>query len=150
MAFHSMEEVLKKIIGWEERLAAFYRNIYSRLKNERTRKVVESLKQRQEKALNIIRQIKPVDYHETEFMKYLPPDIMTDVLPDLDNVDQLTPEELFMDVIEYEENMENYFHRLKNIAAYPKSKELVEMLIRYKWEQIKEIKALMDGYELAA
>jgi hypothetical protein len=149
MAFHTMEDVLKKILIWEEKLIDFYRSLKPRLKNERTRKIVDALKQRQEKTINIVKQIKPQDYKLTEFMKYLPSDMKGDVLPRLDQVENITPEELFSDILEYEEKMEEYFNRLKNIAVYPKSKDLVAMLIQFKLEQIKEIKALMDDYELA-
>jgi hypothetical protein len=38
---------------------------------------------------------------------------------------------------------------LRGVLVYEKSKDLLDMLLKFKVGQIKEIKSLMDNYDLA-
>lgn len=148
MAIYSVEEILKNIIKWEKQMDQFYAKIHDRLKNKSSQKVVEALKKRQRKTLDVLANINVAEYKNTEFMKNIPDYRSEQVIHHYEITENAQPKEIFDQVLMFEEDLENYYKILRNIVVFSKSQELLDMLIRFKMGQIKEIKALMDGYDL--
>jgi rubrerythrin len=149
MAIYHVEEILKKIVEWEEWLEKFYVLMLKVSKNERSRKTVCVLQRNHEKNLNILRNIHPQDYHPSEFIKNAPDYHSADVIPHYELQESSSPEEIFEKIIGYEEKLLDFYRHLRQLAVYQKTKDLFDMLINFKISQIKEIKGIMDSYDLA-
>lgn len=149
MTMTRLSEISKLIVRWEEKLNNFYNMAYRHLKNERSRKVVELLKEEQEKMLKIIKEIYLEKYKNTELIKNPPNWHREEVIPHVDLTENSSPEDIFDRILSYEEKLEEYYTHVRDILVYKKDRELLDMLIQFKLNQIKRIKSYMDDYEMA-
>jgi hypothetical protein len=149
MTTYSLEEILRLIVKWEKRLDSFYDVMEEYLTNERSRKTTLVLQERQKKTVEALEKINIKDYARTEFIKNIPDSHSEDLIPHFEIDADSSPKEVFETILGYEEKLEEYYARLKDVLVYIKSKELLDMLLRFKVGQIKEIKSLMDSYDLA-
>lgn len=146
MSFNSVEDILKSIIKWERDFDSFYSLLEEYLKDEKARKAAEVLQMRHEKILKELESIDLEKYGHIEFVKYV---------PDYSEEDRFeieadaAVEDLFYKILGHEEKRIEYYKRLRNIVVFERSRELFDMLIQLKTGQVKEIKALLDSYDLA-
>lgn len=149
MTTYSLEEILKLIIKWEKRLDAFYDVMEEYLTNERSRKTTLVLQERQKKTVDALEGINVKDFARTEFIKNVPDFHGEDLIPHFEIDANSSPKEVFETILGHEEKLEEYYTHLKDVLVCTKSKELLDMLLQFKIGQIKEIKSLMDSYDLA-
>ena len=148
MAIKRLDEILKIIFSWEDQLNHFYGPVVQHLKSTRSRKVVELLKEQQEKTLEVLKGIDLREYKNTEYVKS-PPDYHSEaVIPHLEITEDSSPDDIFEHILSYEEKLEEYYTHLREILVYQKDRELLDMLIQFKLGQIKRIKSYMDHYDL--
>ena len=146
MSFNSVEDIIKSIITWERDFDSFYSMLEEYLKDEKSRKAAEILQLRHEKILRELEDIDLEKYGHIEFLKYVPEyrgEERFEIAADAD------VEDLFYKILDHENNRIAYYKRLRGIAVFEKSRELFDMLIQLKTGQVKEIKALLDSYDLA-
>lgn len=148
MAFNSLDEVLKQIIQWEKRLDTFYDLMEEYLTHRESRQTAEVLKRQQEKALGMLDTIDIKQYEHIEFIKNIPDYRSEDIIPHFEISADSSPAEVFETILSYEEKLEKYYTHIRDVLTYTESKDLFDMLIQHKLGQIKEIKALMDNYDL--
>ena len=149
MAITRLSEILKLIVDWEEKLNRFYKMAGGQLKNERSRKVVELLKAEQEKTLKVIKEMDFGKYKNTEFIKNPPDWHREEVILHVDITENSSPDEIFDHILDYEQKLEEYYTHVRDILVYKNDRELMDMLIQFKLNQIKRIKSYMDDYDLA-
>lgn len=149
MAIKSLEEVLRVIIGWEMKLKYLYNMLGNILKDERSKKVVQVLKDRLNRNLSVLEKIHPEDYRKVEFIKNLPDEHSESVLPPLEISSGATPEELLNALLSYEEKLGEFYSHVRDVVVFSKSKEVFDLLIQFKKGQIKEIKELLDSVDMA-
>lgn len=149
MAIKEVSDVLDMIIGWEEQMEETYGELEISMESERSRKLVGFLKDRQAKALIMYKNIDVDQYVDIEYIKNIPAcnDIIETCVCKISKDD--TPDQVFDKVMTYEENIEIFYDHLRKELVYDKSKELFDMLVKFKLGQIKGIKRFMDDYELA-
>ncbi|MBI5416119.1 MAG: hypothetical protein HZA29_04820 [Candidatus Omnitrophica bacterium] len=149
MTIYSLDQILKLIIIWEERLDSFYDMMEEYLKDKRSRETAFVLQRRQVKALEMLKGIDPKEYAHVEYVRnvsdYPPQNIMSHLEIPADS----SPRDVLEAVLTYEEELEKFYTHLRDVLAYAKSKELFDMLIQFKMGQIKEIRACLDSYDLA-
>lgn len=150
MSFNSVQEVLELLIGWENKLLACYEGIYDQLKSERTALALEYLVKEQRKTVAALAQLNLEDYEKSEFMKFIPDYKSEAIIPHIDISEFSSAEELLSSVLVYEEKLNEFYGRLYEIASYEKSKDLFEMLRNFKLTQVKNIKSVLDGWDLSA
>ncbi len=150
MSVYSLDETLELIIRWEKRLDSFYDAMEEYLTNERSRKTTLVLQERQKKTIKVLEKINIKDYHaETEFIKNVSDFHSEDLIPHFEIDANSLPKEVFETILSYEEKLEEYYEHLRNVLVYEGSKDLLDMLLKFKTGQIKEIKSLMDSCGLA-
>lgn len=149
MTILGLDEVLKLIVGWEQKMDTFYGLMEKNLKNERSQKAAAVLRKEQRKTLDVLEAIDTSSYKNVEMVKNLPDYHSEEVLPHYDISENSSPMDVFQTILNYEEKLEEYYVHLKSVLVYEKSKDLLDMLINFKMGQIKEIKALMDSFDLA-
>lgn len=147
--YQTVNEILKIIIGWETRLYDCYRDAGWRLKDERSRKIVGILREDLQRHLEGLCDIDTSRQSNLEFLKNVPDFCSPDVLPPFVLDAQDPPEEVFRKALSYEENFVKIYRRLYELSNFHQSKDLFDMLLQFKLGQIKHIKALMDGYDMA-
>ena len=106
------------------------------------------LKKRLTENLKILDKVNIEDYKNTEIIKNIPDIHSEEVIPVVVLFENSSPEEIFTKVLEFEKKLEEFYRQLRRVLVYSKSKELLDMLIQFKEGQIKEIKSLMDSYDL--
>ena len=148
MAIVRLDEILKLMIDWEKKLNDFYSRIHDQLKNERSKKMVDVLKTEQAKAVYALEKLDLKEYKNSEFTKYAPDWRNEDVIPRVDISVQATPAEILDCVLGYEEKLEDYYKSIRGLLVYAKDKEVLDLLIQFKLNQIKRIKGYMDTYDL--
>ncbi|OGX37625.1 MAG: hypothetical protein A3C36_05080 [Omnitrophica WOR_2 bacterium RIFCSPHIGHO2_02_FULL_52_10] len=146
MSFNSVEDIVKAIITWEKDFDSFYSTLEEYLKDEKSRKAAEVLQLRHEKILKELESIDLEKYGHIEFVKYVPEYSGEDRF---EIAADAAVEDLFYKILDHEEKRIEYYRRLRNIVVFEKSRELFDMLIQLKTGQAKEIKALLDSYNLA-
>ena len=149
MTIYSLDEVLKMIIDWEKELSRFYDIAEDALEGERALKAVAVLKERLRNNIKELNEINVHDYENVEMIKNLPDYKTEGVIPRFNIDPNESPEDIFTKILEYEEKVLEYYNHLKDVLNYEKSKDLLDMLLTYKLAQIKEIKGLLDGFDLA-
>jgi hypothetical protein len=149
MGGYSLDEILKLIVKWEKGLDSFYDVMEEYLVDERSRKTTLILQERQKKAVDVLKGINIADYARTEFIKNVPDIHSGDLIPHFGIDANSPPRKVFETILGYEEKLEEYYEHLRGVLVYEKSKDLLDMLLKFKVGQIKEIKSLMDNYDLA-
>ena len=150
MAFLGLDEMLHLIVYWEEELKDFYNLAEQTLRDPRSKKAVKALQKRHEKNLQFFNAINLKEYKHTEFIKNLPDYHSESVIPKHEISMNSTPQEIFEKIINYEEKLEEFYKHVRSVLVYAKSRELFDMLIEHKLNQIKEINGLMQSFDLVA
>lgn len=145
MMGYDFDEILELIVKWEKRLDSFYDMMEEYLTNERSRKTTLILQERQKRTIETLGKINVREYANTEFVKDVPDCHDEDLVSNFEIEANSSPEDVFRVILGYEEKLEEYYTHLKNVLAHVKSKELINMLLRFKIAQIKEIKDLMSS-----
>ncbi len=149
MTIRRLEEILELFVSWEEKLSKFYAAVYGRLKNDRSRKVMELLKTEQEKALRVFKEMDLTKYKNTEFIKNPPDWNREEIIPRDGIAADSSPEDIFDLILNCEEKLEKHYTHVRDILAYQNDRELLDVLIQFKLNQIKSIRRYRDDYELA-
>lgn len=149
MTIRRLEEILELFVSWEEKLSKFYAVVYGRLKNDRSKKVMELLKTEQEKALRVFKELDLTKYKNTEFIKNPPDWNREEIIPRDGIAADSSPEDIFDLILNCEEKLEKHYTHVRDILAYQNDRELLDVLIQFKLNQIKSIRRYRDDYELA-
>ena len=149
MSPYGLDEMLKLMIRWEKRLDSFYGAMEEYLADERARKTAFALQERQKKALEILSAIHIEDYEDTEYIRSVPDFHSEDLVPHFEIDARSSPKDVFETILGYELKLEAYYRHLLDFVFYEKSKEIIGMMLQFKTGQIKEIKGLMEHYDLA-
>ncbi|HBR15909.1 MAG TPA: hypothetical protein DD723_10310 [Candidatus Omnitrophica bacterium] len=145
----SLDEILKLVIKWENDLDKYYSKLDKSLKDKRSKITVEALKERLDNNLKILNKIKISDYKKTEFIKNLPDYKSEGFIAKMKIGKDSTPREVFDQILKFEEKLKEFYTHIRDVVVYTKSKDLFDMMVQFKMGQIKEIKGLMDNYDLA-
>ncbi len=148
MSFYRIDEILKLVIGWEQRLNSFYEMMEEYLKDKRSRQIVLLLQQQQVKTLEVLKGINVKEYDHTEYVKNIPDYHSEEIMPHFEISADSSPVEVFETILSYEEKLEKFYTHIRDVLTFTKSKELLDMLIQFKMGQIKQIKAYMDSCDL--
>jgi hypothetical protein len=148
MTIYSLDQILELIIKWEKRLDDFYDIMEDYLASTRSRKAVIFLQERQQKVVDALAKINIAGYKNTEYIQNIPDYHSEELIPHFEIDANSSPSEIFQTVLGYEQKLELYYTHLRDVLVYAKSKELFDMLLRFKMGQIKEIKEMMDSYDL--
>lgn len=149
MSIRQFHDILGKIVAWEQGLGARYDQLIPLLRDERSRQAARLLKERLDCHLAILAAVAQHAPRDAEFIKNPPDDQSEVMLPEaLDLSDDLSPQELFARVLAYEETLVRFYRHVRSVLVYTPSRELFDELIVLKTNQIKEIRALLDGLDL--
>ena len=142
IAFKSLSEILQTMIGWEDKLKDFYDVAEYALENEESKKTVETLRERHQKKLAILRDVDPSSHGKTEWVRYAPSYREDDLIP----VDRIRrdaqPDEIFEHLLDYEGKLRSIYSSIATNLISRSQKELFESLVLFKEEQIEEIRHL--------
>lgn len=102
IAFKSLSEILKTMLGWENKLKDFYDVAEYALQNEKSKKAVQTLRERHENKLVILRGVDPSNHGKTEWVRYAPSYKEEDLIPIGKIHRDAEPEEIFEHLLDYE------------------------------------------------
>ena len=110
---------------------------------------MELLKTEQEKALRVFKEMDLTKYKNTEFIKNPPDWNREEIIPRDGIAADSSPEDIFDLILNCEEKLEKHYTHVRDILAYQNDRELLDVLIQFKLNQIKSIRRYRDDYELA-
>jgi hypothetical protein len=142
IAFKSLSEILKTMLGWENKLKDFYDVAEYALQNEKSKKAVQTLRERHENKLEILQRVDPASHGKTEWVRYAPSYKEEELIPIGKIHRDAEPEEIFEHLLDYEEKLKNVYASIANSLITRSQKELFESLVLFKEEQIEEIRHL--------
>ena len=70
------------------------------------------------------------------------------MIPHVEIPEDASPTEIFDRILGYEEKLWKYYIQVRELLVYTKDKEILDLLIQFKLNQIKRIKGYMDTYDL--
>jgi hypothetical protein len=142
IAFKSLSDILRTMIGWEKKLKDFYDVAEYALRNEKSKKTVQTLRERHEKKLEILRNVDPSSHGKTEWVRYAPSYREEDLIPIGKIQRDAEPEEIFEHLLDYEGKLKSIYSSIATNLISRSQKDLFESLVRFKEEQIEEIRRL--------
>ena len=142
IAFKSLSEILKTMLGWENKLKDFYDVAEYALQNEKSKKTVQTLRERHVNKLEILRGVDPSSYGKTEWVRYAPSYQEEDLIPVGKIRRDAEPDEIFEHLLDYESKLKSIYSSIASNLISRTQKELFESLVRFKQEQIEEIRHL--------
>jgi ferritin len=146
IAFRSLSEILKTTIGWEKKLKDFYDVAEYALQNEKSKKTVQTLRERHENKLEILRNVDPSNHGKTEWVRYAPSYREEDLIPVGKIRRDSSPEEIFAHLLDYEGKLKSIYSSIATNLISRSQKELFESLVLFKEEQIEEIRHLAADF----
>jgi hypothetical protein len=142
IAFKSLSEILKTMLGWENKLKDFYDVAEYALQNEKSKKTVQTLRERHVNKLEILRGVDPSSHGKTEWVRYAPSYQEEDLIPVGKIRRDAEPDEIFEHLLDYESKLKSIYSSVANNLISRTQKELFESLVLFKEEQIEEIRHL--------
>jgi len=146
MSFNTVDELLKMVMGWEKDIDQFYSMIEDFLENKKSRKLASLMHLRHQEILGKLNGINIAGYQNIEFVKNVPLSVWSEKMCISAKANM---EEVFSQMLGYEEELLNYYKHIRDICVYHKSKDVFDVLVRLKENQVKDIRSLMNGCELA-
>lgn len=148
MTIIRFSEILKSIVQSEEKLSVFYLKAAERLRDHRSREVVELLQAEQDKVLETLSGMNLKTYKDAEFVKNPPEFSDVELIGDVSAIVKDSPGQILALILNFEEKLKEYYTHVRNVLAFDKDRELMDMLIQMKLNQIKRIKSYIDDYNL--
>lgn len=145
IAFKDVKELLQKTIEWEKDLKDFYDIAELGLKEENQKKLIQALKENHLKHLQVVEKINPDDFGPTKWIRYAGDFKKEDLIPAKKIKKDSTPQEILNHILDYENKLKHFYMRIHENIITSKQKELFESLIKFKDEQIYEIKNLLNA-----
>jgi hypothetical protein len=145
IAFRNLGEILQTMIGWEKKLKDFYDVAEYALQNEESKKTVQTLRERHENKLEILKDIDPSSHGKTAWVRYAPSYREEDLIPIGRIRRDAEPEEIFEHLLDYEGKLRSIYSSIATNLVSRSQKELFESLVLFKEEQIEEIRHLAAG-----
>ena len=142
IAFKSLSEILKTMLGWENKLKDFYDVAEYALQNENSKKAVRTLRERHANKLEILQRVDPASHGKTEWVRYAPSYKEEELIPIGKINRDSQPEEIFEHLLDYEDKLKIVYASIANSLITRSQKELFESLVLFKEEQIEEIRHL--------
>ncbi len=140
IAFKDLSEILKITVRWENKLKDFYDVAEYALKNEKSKKTVQTLRERLVNKLEILKGVNPSKYGKTEWVRYAPSYKDDDLIPVGKIRRDAEPAVIFEHLLDYEGKLKSIYSSIANNLISRDQKELFESLVLFKEEQIEEIR----------
>ena len=142
IAFKNLSEILKTTVRLEDKLKDFYDVAEYALKNEKSKKTVQMLRERLVDKLEILRDVDPSRYGKTAWVRYAPGYREKDLIP-IGKIHRNTePGIIFDHLLDYESKLKSIYSSIANNLISRTQKELFESLVLFKEEQNEEIRHL--------
>lgn len=148
MTIIRFSEILKNIVQSEEKLSVFYLKAADRLRDHRSREVVELLQAEQDKVLETLSGMNLKAYKDAEFVKNPPEVSNVEFIIDVRAIVKDSPGQILARILNFEDKLKEYYTHVRNVLAFDKDRELMDMLIQMKLNQIKRIKSYIDDFNL--
>ena len=149
MAVLHPEVVLKKIDECERQLNDYYYQMREYFRFERSRRAITELKKDQEK---ILKALEAVNLKEWKSLEPLRLDIHIqeeNFVAAIDISEDSIPFDIYEKILISEERLKDCYQQIREQSSNRRWRELMEILIPFKMNQIKEIKFYLDAHELA-
>ena len=144
IAFKDLGEVLKITLRWEHKLKDFYDVAEYALRNEKSKKTVQMLREKLVDKLEILKGVNLSSYGKTEWVRYAPSYKDEDLIPVGKIHRDAEPEVIFEHLLDYENKLKSIYSSIANNLISRDQKDLFESLVLFKEEQIEEIRHLRE------
>jgi hypothetical protein len=144
IAFKDLSEILKITVRWENKLKDFYDVAEYALKNDKSKKTVQMLREKLADKLEILKGVNLNSFGKTEWVRYAPSYKDDDLIPIGKIHRDAEPAVIFEHLLDYESKLKSIYSSIANNLISRDQKELFESLVLFKEEQIEEIRHLSD------
>ena len=142
LAFKELDDILDRTIGWERELDDLLDVAAIGLKNEESKRLVSTLKKRQEEILEVLTGINVESFGPVQWVRYSGDLKRDELIPKKKISRDSAPDEILSRVREYEEALRNFYERLADVLSANAQKDLFLALVRLKDSQIERLAGL--------
>ena len=143
------EIVLKKIEECEKQINDYYYQMREYFRFERSRKAIGELKKQQEKILNTLEAVNLKEWKILEPLRLNIQILEENFIAEIDISEDSIPFDIYEKLLVSEERLKECYQQIREQTTHRKWRELMEILIPFKANQIREIKIYLDAHELA-
>jgi len=144
IAFKDLGEVLKITLKWENKLKDFYDVAEYALKNEKSKKTVQMLREKLVDKLEILKGVNLNSFGKTEWVRYAPSYKDDELIPVGKIRRDAEPEVIFEHLLDCEGKLKSIYSSVADNLISRDQKDLFESLVLFKEEQIEDIRHLRE------
>lgn len=149
MAYQSLKEILDINLQLDKKFHVYLSNLARDVKEAPLKMVLETLRDRLDHDWESVLHLEENDFGSVEFIKEVPDTKIEDYFPGFEAGETSDPVKFITRVLEFEEKQLTFYTQLKEKTAYTKSKEICDMMIKFKMGQIKGIERVLENHNLA-
>ena len=149
MAVLQQEVVLKRIEECERQHNDYYYQMREYFRFEKSRKAIAELKKFQEKILKTIEAVNLKEWKSSEPLRLHIKIQQENFIAELDISEDSIPFDIYEKILVSEERLKDCYQQIREQTTNRKWRELMEILIPFKQNQIREIKFYLEAHELA-
>ena len=149
MAVLHPDVLLKKIEECEKQINDYYYQMREYFRFERSRKAIGELKKQQEKILNTLEAVNLKEWKILEPLRLNIQILEENFIAEIDISEDSIPFDIYEKLLVSEERLKECYQQIREQTTHRKWRELMEILIPFKANQIREIKIYLDAHELA-
>jgi len=144
IAFKDLGEVLKITLKWENKLKDFYDVAEYALKNEKSKKTVQMLREKLVDKLEILKGVNLNSFGKTEWVRYAPSYKDDELIPVGKIRRDAEPAVIFEHLLDCEGKLKSIYSSVADNLISRDQKDLFESLVLFKEEQIEDIRHLRE------
>ncbi|RKX74889.1 MAG: hypothetical protein DRP87_15855 [Spirochaetes bacterium] len=150
ISYKELKELLQKAIRWEEKLKDLYDVAELGLKEPKSKEVVKILGNKLKEKLEVSENVDVEKHGRTEWVRFAPDYRDEDLIPKKAITKHTTPEEIFRQLLDFETKLKSYYSAILKNLRTDRQRDLFESLVRFKEEQVAEIKRFKGNYNLVS
>ncbi len=148
-SFKNLEELIKKATSWERQLKDLYDVAELGLRDKESKKAASLLRDKLADKLEVLENVDVNKFGKSQWIKYIPDYQEKDIVPKKAITKDSTPEEIFNQLIRFEERMKDFYERVFEALQTESHKDLLSSLVTFKAEQVNELRRHVKNYKTA-
>lgn len=149
MAYQSLRELICDIAHSDKDVIGYLEIVIPLLDGEKHRLAARTVRDMFTQDIDSIDSLLQQDLGDVEFVKEVPDRDHDITLLAMDQVEKHEPVEMIQRILEQQQEQLLFFEKLSDVVVYTKSKDICEMMIKYKEGQIKALRRLMESHRLS-
>ena len=145
IAYKNLQDLMNKTVVWERKLADLYDVAEFGVKNEKSKKLISYLKQRQADIVEVIARVDVNLFGPSEWIQFSSDYREEDLIPSKDFKRDSTPDEIFKAILEYQGKLKRFYSDLAKNLNNESQQDLFNSLVQLRDNQIDRIQNFMNA-----